>query len=292
MTRSAAISWTIGLAVSSAALSLWQLPAKADDGGVDKVETRPQPIEPKTVRVILLPPASDAVFGLRPPGSATAAHVISVQPVGETAAAPPPLKSGKIQEDAAFVEGALHESPPRAALQPSASNAPTAQPRAEPAKIRDDAASVEPPASPGRPPQVALLPPASDVASDQPRAEPAKPRKDASLVEIPSLPERPPFRTVLYDVEPVENEREAAASFREQPREPASLMGRVNSVFQPLANLWPGNRRANEEVSPTTEDNGRSVARPAFTDADPASDKADAGSKPASFLKTLRFWER
>lgn len=253
MVRLTTISWKIGLAVFATVLPFWQLSALAEDGRAEKVETPSQPNGVKTVRVILLPPANYAVFAFRPPQSAKAAGAIWEQPT----------------DDAAL-----------AVLRP------------EPAEIQEDAAFVEPPSLPERPPQIALQLPASNAASALPRQEPAKNKKDAALVKIPSLPERPPFRPVLYNIEPVENEQNAAATSLEQVGKPASFMAKVNSAFRPLANLWPGNRQASETVSPTAEGNGRSVANPVSADPGPASETADVKREPASFPKALRFWER
>jgi len=253
MVRLTTISWKIGLAVFAMVLPFWQLSALAEDGRTEKVETPSQPNDVKTVRVILLPPANDAVFAFRPPQSAKKAPgVIWEQPTDDAAVAVLPPEPAKIEEDAAF---------------------------------------VEPPSLP-EPPQTALQLPASNAASARPRLEPAKIKKDAALVKIPSLPERPPFRPVLYNIKPVQNEQKAAAASLEQVGKPASFMAKVNSAFRPLTNLWPGNRQASETVSPTAEGNGRSGANPVSADPGPASETADVKREPASFSKALRFWER
>lgn len=254
MVRLTTIYWTIGLAVSAAALPFGQWPAMAEEGSAETVEAPPQPIEPKTVRVILLPPADDALFSMRPPASAKAAPAIVQQP---------------------------------------ADNGVAALLRAPPAKIDEDAAFAAPLTTPKRPPEIALVPPANNSASARPRPEPARIDKPASLVKIPSLPERRPFLPVLYKIEPEAYAQTAAATPREEPSEPVSFMGKVKRSFQPLANLWPGNRREGETASPAAEGSNRTIARSASADAGPASENTDAAkSEPASFLKKLRFWER
>jgi hypothetical protein len=258
MVRLTTISWKIGLAVFAAVLPFWQLPAMADDARDEKVETPSPPIEPKTVRVILLPPADEAVFALRPPRSEKAARTIWEQPTDAAAVVPPRPEPAQIQENAALAEPSSFAEPP---------------------------ASAEPPSSLKQPPQIALQPPAGNPASARPRPEPVKIKKAAASAEIPSLPERPPFRPVLYNVQPQEKEQSVASPSREQAREPASFMTKVNSAFRPLASLWPGNRRTSETASPT--------ASPASADAGPASEKTDVVKRePGSFLKVLRFWER
>ena len=191
MVHSTAICWKIGLAVFAAALPFWQLPALADDGKADKVEPRPQPVEAKSVRIILQPPANDAVFALRPPRPAAAVGTVSTQPAGDAAGAPPRPEPVKPQEDAAVVDlPSLSEQSRQIALQPPDSNAAPAQPRPEPAKLKEDALVVAPPSSPERSSQIVLQPAASNVAPDQPRPEPAKLKQDAAFVTSPSSAER------------------------------------------------------------------------------------------------------
>jgi hypothetical protein len=331
MVDSTAICWKIGLAVFAAALPFGQLPALADDGKADKVEPRPQPVEAKAVRIILQPPANDAVFALRPPRPAAPVGTVSTQPAGGAALAPPPPEPVNPQEDAAFVDPpSLSEQFPQLAVQPSASDAVPAQPRPEPAKLKEDAAFVaspssperssktalQPPASnvapvqprpepaklkedaafvaspssPERSPQIALQPPASNAASVRPRPEPAKIRKDAASAPIPSLPERRPFRPVLANLEPAEQERNAALASQKQTPEPTSFLAKVNSAFKPLTNLWPGNKQASEAASPTAEASDRSTASTVSTDPGPASDETEVKQEQGSFLKSLRFW--
>lgn len=253
MIRLNTLSCTIGAAVFAAALPLLQLPAMAEDGSAQKVEETPSPpIEPKAVPVILLPPANDALFAFRPPRSGIAVPAATEQPTGNAVPEPVAPAPAKIEADAAIVEApAVMKRPPDIALQPPASKPPSA-------------------------PAAAVLP----------RAEPAKARQNAPVAVVPSLPERAPFRTVFYNVEPVVIERNAAKASYEQAPESASFMGKVKSSFQPLANLWPGNRRASETESPTAD--GRAAPNAAA-----ASENTDVSKpEPAPFLKSLRFWER
>jgi hypothetical protein len=326
MVRSTAIGWKVGLAVAVSALSLWQLPARAEDGPSEKVEAPRQPIEPKAVKVILLPPADDAVFALRRPEPSRGVSVISVEsgsygpvalpasepadiredagsveipaplerrsrasvpPASNIAVAQPRPEPAKTQADAAPVESlSTPARPPRAALVPPASNAVAVQQRQEPAKIQQDAASIESPSAPARSPRVALVPPASDTAVAPLRPEPAKTQKNATFVEIPSIPARSPFRQAARKGGPVENEWRSATSFQDQAPEPAPAKG--NAAFRFLTNLWPGNKPASGPVSPAT-----SSAPPQQNSAEtePAGGTPAAERKPARLLDALQFWK-
>jgi hypothetical protein len=178
MMRSTATSWKIGLAVTALTLPLWQLPAAADDRLAERAGPRPQPLEPKTVRVILLPPASDAQLTPRYPKEVETAPIIMVKPVENAAIAKPRPQ----QVEAASIT-----------VQP-AENAAIVEQRPEPAKIQEDAAPVETPSLPERRPRVALLPPVGNAIVASPQPEPAKTENDATLAEIPSLPGRSPVR--------------------------------------------------------------------------------------------------
>jgi hypothetical protein len=196
MVRSTATSWKIGLAVTALTLPLWQLPAMADDRLAEKAETRPQPLEPKAVRVILLPPASDALLAARYPDEVKTAPIIMVKPVENAAIAQPRPQ----QVETASIM-----------LQP-AGNAAIVEQRPEPAKIQEDVAPVETPSLPERRPRIALLPPASNPIVASPQPEPTTTQDDATSAEIPSLPGRSPVRQAPFRSEVVENGPSAAAT--------------------------------------------------------------------------------
>jgi hypothetical protein len=277
MVRLTTISRKIGLAAFAAALPLSQMPAMADDQRIEKVETPPPPIEEKTVRVILLPPANHAVFAFKPPKGAKPAAPTAEQPKADPAVVTLPQEPAKIDAEAAFAAPVI--------LAPSATV--PKQPQQEaliiPERPRQEATII-----PKQPQQAVLQPPARNAVTAQPRPEPAKIRKPATVAAIPSLPERPPFRPVFDTIKPSELARSAAQTSREQPRESTSFLAKVNASFRPLTNLWSGNQRASETASPAAESSPRPVASQA------AASESSEAPKPekSSFLKKLRFWER
>jgi hypothetical protein len=204
MVRSAAISWKLGLAVTALALQLWPLPALADDGSAQEVETRPQPLEPKAVPVTLLPPASDTALRTWRPGPANRAPVIMVRPAENTAIAQPrpePTEPARITvrpaENSAMAQPRPEPAEPARITVRPAENAAIAQPRpepVEPARITVRPAESAPIAQP-RPEPVEPAPitarPAETIATVQPRPEPEQIQEDVRPVETPSSPERP-----------------------------------------------------------------------------------------------------
>src|SRR5262245_22224383 len=116
MVRSTAISLKLGLAVAASALQLWPLPARAQDAPDEKAEARPQPVETKPVRIMLLPPATDPNFKAWRPAPVDGAPILMVKPA-ETAPVVPPQP--------APAEAAPASGPP-------AENAAIAQPRSAP----------------------------------------------------------------------------------------------------------------------------------------------------------------
>jgi hypothetical protein len=295
MVRSTAIGWQIGLAVAVAALSLWQLPARAQEAPPEKVEAPPQPIEQKTVKIILLPPADDAVFALRRPEPAGAVSVVSVESTPYGAVALPSAEPAEIQDDAETAEIPALVERPSLATMPPASDAAVVQPRLETAKVQENAAPVEiDRGAVGSPRVASVQPPARDIVAP-PRAESAKIPQSATLVQIPSVPARSPFRRaaaktapVEAKTAPVENEWKSATTLQEQAPEPAPV-AKGNSAFRFLTNLWPGNKQASAQVSPAT-----SSAPPQQSPAEarPASETPTAKPKPAYLLDVLQFWKK
>lgn len=261
MVRSTAISWKIGLAAAALALPLSHGMALADDAPVEKVEPRPQPLEPKTVRIILMPPANDSVFTSPRPEMVPETPVIMMQPAGS----------------AATVEPFPEASEP------------------EPSKIEEDVALVESPLVPDRPALVPLVSGAAAIASPPP--EPPKAQKGATLVAIPSLPKRSPFRQAPFKSELVDFVPNPAL---QQP-EPAPVKAKSNSTFSFLGNLWPGKKQASTPVSSTADGtpvpagNDRSdstASASAQAEQIPAeADEPTTKEKAAKFLNSLQFWK-
>jgi hypothetical protein len=276
MVRSTAISWKIGPAAAAVlALPFWPWPALADDKPAEKAEkaeTRPQPLQPKAVRVILLPPASDTAFAAQRPEQMEAAPVILVRPSGtadntaaDTAAiAMDPADSAAIGEPGPD----LMESA-RFMVQP-AGKAATAQPRPEPAKAQKEDALADTPSVLERNPRVASLPPAGSKTAVSPRPGPAKAQKDQAVGAIPALPGRSPFRQA-----PFKSEIEVVAV-----AEPAPPKG--NAALRFLNNLWPGNKQASAPAA--------SPPPPPAPATAPETDQTAAKPKP-NFLEKLQFWK-
>lgn len=291
MVRSTAISWKIGLAVTALTLQLWPLPALADDGLAEKVETRPQPDEPKAVPVTLLPPASDALLASWRSWLSQDATIIMVRPAESAAIAQPPPEQveaapsiAQPAESAAIVQPRPEQVETAPITVQPAENAAIVQTRPEPEKIQEDVTRVETPSLPERRPRVALLPPASDAIIVSPRPEPAKTQNDATLVAIPSLPGRSPFRPAPFKSEIVESGPNAAAPFQQQAPEPPK--GNAASRF--LSNLWPGNKGASTPVSSTAEASPSSAGDgKAGSESDPKSDKPPI----KRFLDGIQFWK-
>jgi hypothetical protein len=192
MVRSTAYSWKIGLAVAALALPLGQLQALADDGLSETPETRSQPLEPKVVPVILLPPASDAVFAPQRPALVEDVPIIMVQPARNRPITQLRAEPVKIREDAIIREDA---------------------------KFQQDATLEESSSTPEPPPRVALLPPVGNAAIAS-RSEPEETRNDVTPVVIPALPGRSPFRQNPFKSEIVENAPIDTASVQQQASEP------------------------------------------------------------------------
>ncbi len=261
MVRSTAISWKISLAVAALALPLGQLRALADDELPVKRETPPQSVEPKAVRVILMPPASDVVFASHRPALLEEAPIIMVQPAGKRA---------------------------------------PAQPLSEPAEIDEAAAVVESPPAPEQPPRVALLPPLSDAAIASSPPEPEKPQKSATSVVIPALPGRSPFRQAPFKSEIVENGPKDAAAFQQQASEPAPANGNAAVRFlaklwpgdkeasTPGASTAERSSSAGAgeaaSLAPPTASTSTSIKQ---AEADPKSEKPPI----ARFLDGIQFWK-
>lgn len=193
MVHSTANSWKIGLVVAALSLPSGQLPALADDEPSETLETRHQPLEPKSVPVILLPAADDAVFAPQRPALADDVPVIIVQTAGTRALAPLRAETEKLQDDVLVKEDS---------------------------RIEPDATLVESSSTPEPSPRVASLPPAVDAAIASPRSEPEKARKEAAPVVIPALPGRSPFRQAAFKSEIVENAPIDTASVQQQVSEP------------------------------------------------------------------------
>jgi hypothetical protein len=166
MVRSTAISWTIALAIAALALPLSQLPASAEDAQAEAAETPSQPLEPRLVHVILLPPADDALFASPSPEQTKTAPVVLVKPVGTAA---------------------------------------IAQPGAEPATVPEDDVLFDNPSLPDRRPRVASLPDTGNPAIASRGPEPEQAQNAAAPVVIPSFPERSPFRQAAFKSEVVES---------------------------------------------------------------------------------------
>lgn len=259
MVRSTAISWKIGVAVTAAALQLWQLPARADDGSTQGVGTRAEPLKPKSVPITLLPPASDAEMNSWRQYMPGGAPIVMVRPAKNGASAQPSPEQAQ---------------PAPTIVQPAV-NAPSAQPRPEQAETA-----------------FIMMPPAASIATAQPRPEPektrdvtraetsslsAKPRRDAPLAAIPSIPGRSPFRPAPFKSEIVENRQEA----------PEPPKGSAASRF--LSSLWRGNKGASTPVSATAEGRPLSLA-------EDKAGQAEAGSKSDTsptkrFLDGIQFWK-
>jgi hypothetical protein len=218
MGRSIAISWKIGLAVAAIASPFGQLRAQVDDGLPETAETRAQPLESKSVPVILLPAASDALLASSRRAPVEGVPIVMVRPAGNAAT--------------------------------------NAQLRPEPVKIQENATLVERSPAPESTPRVALLPPVSDAAIAPPQPEPEKTQWSATPVVIPSLPARSPYRQTPFKSEIVEVGPQDAAILQQQVSEPTPPKGNAASRF--LANLWPGDKQAKStaESSPSSADDG------------------------------------
>lgn len=271
MVRSTAISWKIGLAIAALALPVGQLRALADDRPTEKLVTRSASLEPKTVQIILLPPASDAVFASKRPALLDEAPIIMVRPAKKGAIAQPLSEAAETQVDSTVVETpSMPEQPLRA-------------------EILEDATVEESPPALQQPPRVALLPPVSDAASSP--ALPEKPQKNAMPIVNPSLPVRSPFRQTAFKSEIVENAPKDVATLQQQASEPAPAKGNAASRF--LAKLWPGDK----DKSSTTANAGETASLvPPAASASPSNEQADAGpenEKPPikRFLDGIQFWK-
>ncbi len=327
MVRSTAISWKIGLAVSALALQLAPLPALADDGLAETVEKRPQPLEPKAVRVTVLQPASDAAVAGWRPWQMGGAPIIMVRPADNAAIAQPhpdeveaapvwdtivppspeqvegtPSIMARAAGNAAVTQPRPEQFEAAPILMQPVENAAVVRPRLVPEKIQEDVARVEPrPLSEGRP-RVAVAPPASNAAVAPPRLEPAKTENAAPLVAIPSLPGRSPFRQAPFKSEIVENGPNAPAALRQQSPETAPAKGNAASRF--FANLWPGNKGASTPASSTAQGSSSSAGAAragslgpsASNSAPPAQGQAETGAKSDKppikrLLDGIQFWK-
>jgi hypothetical protein len=215
MVRSTSVAWKTGLAFMALAFS-WQPPALADDGSPETVAVPQQPVEPTEVRVILLPPADETVFAMRPPGAADVPAFTLMKPTTDGS---------------------------------------EASPKTEPAPIREEAIVVDPPSLPEPPAPadvaaVAEVTAVNDALRAQP--EPVKPRPRIAKAEpapIPPLPERVPFRPEISKIKPFEIEEVAVASPREEKPKPA-LFANVNKAFRSLSDTITGRKREEEAASP------------------------------------------
>jgi hypothetical protein len=194
MVHSTANAWKIGLAVAALALPMGQLPALADDEPSEPLAVRHQPLEPKSVPIILLPPADDAVFAPQRPALADDVPVIIVQTAGTRAIAPLRTEPEKIQDDTLTKADARIE--------------------------QDTTTLVESPPTSEPPPRVASLPPVVDAAIASPRPEPEQARTEATPVVIPALPGRSPFRQTAFKSEIVQAAPVDTASVQPQTAEP------------------------------------------------------------------------
>lgn len=296
MVRATAISWQIGLAVAALGLPLSQTPALADTTLAKKVEKRNLPLEPKAVRVILMPPASDTPVASPYPEMVKEAPVILVRTVG-TAATAVPNQDPAAPIMAQPAEDAIIDEPQpdlmetaRFMLQPAGSPS-TAQPRPEPAKIPAETEIAKEPslterrppaASPASPPPVA-----NAAATASPPREPATTQNDATLAAIPALPRRSPFRqTALqtpFKSEFVENAPLANGTFEQ------SAPAKSNSPLRFLTNLWPGNKRASAPAESSAPTSTASASQPP-ANAAPASGDQQTAQKP-NLLDKLQFWK-
>ena len=261
MVRSTAISWKFGFAVTASALQLGQLPALADDRSAQQGETRPQPLEPNAVPVILLPPASDTAVASWRQWRMDGAPTIMVRPAENAAIAQPRPEQ---------LEAGLFM------VQPAA-DAAIVQLRPEPEKIPEDVTRVETPLLPER-----RSSSVTNAMIPSPRPEPAKTQNEETLVAIPSLPRRSPFRQVPFKSEIVEE----PAAFRQPAPGPGPAKGSAASRF--VANLWPSSKGASTPVS-TGE------GRPSLA-GDGQAGQAEAGTKSDTppikrFLDGIQFWK-
>jgi hypothetical protein len=215
MARSMTIARKAGLALAVLALSA-QWPALADDAPKDTISAPSPPLEPTDVQVMLLPPADESVFALRPPGAAEVPSFTLMKPSADRSEAPP---------------------------------------KTEPAPVREEAIAVDPPSLPELPvPAAVAAAPKADPVSIAPRVEPApvEPRPRIAKAEpapIPPLPERVPFRPEISKIKPFEIEEVAVASPREEKPKPA-LFANVNKAFRSLSDTITGRNREEEAASP------------------------------------------